>query len=82
MILVDAAIMEWWFGSVKEKTRQFGEEASERNEKRKRSRKAVEVGEEERARGGEESGLALQADRENSWRLLNWVLSVVRSVCF
>jgi hypothetical protein len=30
----------------------------------------------------EESGLALQADRENSWRLLNWVLSVVGSVYF
>jgi hypothetical protein len=62
MILVGAAIMEWRFGSVKEKTRQFGEE--------------------EGARQCEESGLALQADRENSWRLLNWVLSVVRSVCF
>jgi hypothetical protein len=51
MILVGVAIMEWWFGNVKEKTRQFGEEASGRNGARKRSRKAVE--EERRTEPGE-----------------------------
>jgi hypothetical protein len=32
MIWVGAAIMKWRFGSVKEKTRRFGKEASGRNE--------------------------------------------------
>jgi hypothetical protein len=33
VIWVGAAIMKWRFGSVKEKTRQFGEDASGRNER-------------------------------------------------
>jgi hypothetical protein len=31
VIWVGVAIMKWWFGSIKEKTRRFGEKASERD---------------------------------------------------
>jgi hypothetical protein len=43
VIWVSAAIMKWRFGSVKEKTRRFGEEASGRNERsfEKKIRKAI-----------------------------------------
>jgi len=50
VIWVGAAIMKWRFGSVKEKTRRFGEEASGRNERsfEEKIRKAVFEREEER----------------------------------
>jgi hypothetical protein len=43
VIWVGVAIMKWRFGSVKEKTRRFGEEASGRNERssEEKIRKAV-----------------------------------------
>jgi hypothetical protein len=49
VIWVGAAIMKWRFGSVKEKTRRFGGEASGKNERSSEEeiRKAI-FGEEER----------------------------------
>jgi hypothetical protein len=53
VIWVGAAIMKWRFGSVKEKTRRFGGEASENNERSSEEeiRKAI-FGEEERFLAG------------------------------
>jgi hypothetical protein len=49
VIWVGAAIMKWRFGSVKEKTRRFGREASENNERSSEEEiRKVIFGEEER----------------------------------
>jgi hypothetical protein len=51
VIWVGAAIMKWRFGSVKEKTRRFGEEASGRNERSSKEKiRKVVLGKKKRRR--------------------------------
>jgi hypothetical protein len=48
VIWVGAAIMKWRFGSVKEKTRRFGQEASGRNEQSSKEKDREGCGEKKR----------------------------------